>query len=368
MQSVAGFRDAGIEANIFQVSLDKQAAELKAWKGVWGIGTPTDRTKASAHFQLHLPSVARYLYLIHYLLRNLKNVDQRFGVVMAQCADNKLTLVSDFEVTTEWVKKRRKHSGRPTNRLVCSAGFTGGSRGPRPPWSGSLVIQLVEELVTFFRSPLTSDVAVLVQGTILPSNEWEFFRTMQSEVASSDEQSLSALAWYREQIHVMNERGGTTQSSNVQPTRILGDNLRSDPANNRAFGQYEGRDVLIEWKVIHSAKKDSSSKELTKRVKNIADLLRLDKMQRQFRTLDCLALVRDTQPDHIWSGFQDGVVNLFHAKGHSASQSRGDRTWRPVQGGFDVGKGSNLSPVSLLAPQGHPKRQCGLLRNITGEN
>ncbi|GKZ35911.1 hypothetical protein AbraIFM66950_006746, partial [Aspergillus brasiliensis] len=109
--------------------------------------------------------------------------------------------------------------------------------------------------------------------------------------------TISALAWIREELLEMSERLSTpSPRPRVLPaSRLKG--VKNDIRNNRAQGQFEGKDVLIEWKTIPSQGKNAFAPIFEERIKDVAYLLRSDRKPAQFRTLDCLALVRELKPD-----------------------------------------------------------------------
>ena len=104
-----------------------------------------------------------------------------------------------------------------------------GSEHPKAAMKRLVVLKdLVDDLTSFVRAPDRLDAATAVLGTILPSNNLGLIKTMSSRRASGtiydsnqedtgeeatgeddamDDDKMSALAWIKEEILVISERG-----------------------------------------------------------------------------------------------------------------------------------------------------------------
>ena len=97
----------GKEFSIFKIRLDLQAARLKTWKLEWGLDKSEELLRSHALFKSYAPLAVRYLYLIHFLLRDLQTTDLDFDFHSNRTANKRMMHVLDFDATEEWVQAVR---------------------------------------------------------------------------------------------------------------------------------------------------------------------------------------------------------------------------------------------------------------------
>ena len=312
----------GKEFSIFKIRLDLQSARLKTWKLEWGMEKSDEAMMSHPLFKAYAPLAVRYLYLIHFLLLDLQNVDKHLGFHNRESSNKRIKHVVDFEASEEWVQTMQDTFASVNERAGVIGRIRWAMDTPRAARKSLVVLKdLVDDLTSFFRAPESLDLAPTVLGTILPSNDRELVKAMgtynesnkqkdnsqsideygDEDVNKAERQLLSALAWVKEAVSAMADRVAVSKSGAILPVTQL-KSIKSDTRNSRATGQLQGRDVFVEWKLVPSRTKSAHAPIFEKRVKDIADLLRSDRKPSQFRTLDCVGLVREIKPDYTRFG------------------------------------------------------------------
>jgi Prion-inhibition and propagation len=304
----------GKDFAIFKIRLDLQAARLKTWKMEWGMDKSDEVMKTHPLFKMYAPLAVRYPYLIHFVLRDLQNVEGDLKLQSDQTSNKRIMQVVDFDATEEWIGAMTAAFEATNQRTGLRGRMRWALNTPRAARKSLVVLkELVDDLTNFFRAPESLDLAPTVLGTILPSNDQELVKEMGTyteskkpgdvvqntegevnEDLNEDEMQMSALAWIKGAVSAISDRVARVEPGSVLPMTQL--------RNNRGTGQFRGGEVFVEWKTIPSLRRSADAPIFEKRIKDVAYLLRSDRKPSQFRTLDCVGLVREIKPDYTKFG------------------------------------------------------------------
>jgi len=289
------------EVVFFQIKLEMQAARFKAWGCDWGI----DRNAHIHHprFEQFGDLAINYMNLILHQTRSLEALDSEFPVLAtaAQPSSTPTSFVRMSQIAgyplrqaLEAFKLRDTINSIDENASIQERIKWGWQDG-RALKKLQILKSLISDLYQLFPPPELDSASAVVLNASLSSRDNRTLNSIYEQVKVNDHKSLSSgIAWLKSTIAKMEARSFSLQDKDVRKRRReLSDIRHHDRRNFRAIGNFQGSDVLVEWKIMPTGRSRFEDNVLDTRIKDVARLLRSDQKPDELRTLPCLGIVEE---------------------------------------------------------------------------